>query len=246
MVNRLSTIYHLQLIDDQLDELEELRGDLPLLVSDLTSSIQEKKDLIEAKENEKEESIEKRKTNEEEVERLSENLKKYKAQLYQVRNNKEYDALTKEIDHSEVEIDRLKKENEALEELMEKLKIEVGEVKPELEELELELEEKEEQLKKIVKANEKEEVRLRDKREQVAEKLKKYDYNNYMRVRKALGGKAMVPVERSACGGCHAVVPPQRQIEVRQNRRIYSCESCGRMLVSAEIAEDVQKEFNAS
>ena len=236
---RLKTLYELQSIDDQLDQLEELRGDLPLTVNDLTGRIKEKQDQIDNMEKEKKESIEKRKSNESEIEKLNENLKKFKAQLYKVRNNKEYDALTKEIDHSEETIEKLETENITLEELMEKLKVQIEELKPSVDELNNELKEKETELKKIIKANERDEVKLREEREKIAAKIKRNDLNTYMRIRKAKGGKAVVTVERSACSGCHNVVPPQRQIEIRQSKRLYNCESCGRILVAADIAEEV-------
>lgn len=241
MINRLSTLYALQLIDDQLDELEELRGDLPLRVNSLNGKIKEIQDQIDERENEKNNSLEQRKINESEIERLNESLKKYKAQLFQVRNNKEYDALTKEIDHSEGESKRLENSNMEMELKDEKLKFEVDELTPKIDELHTQLKENEVELKKIVKENELEEVKLKDKREQIVPKVRKQDYNVYMRIRKALYGKAIVVVNRSACSGCHNVVPPQRQIEVRQNRRIYTCESCGRILVSNEVAQEAKK-----
>ncbi len=241
MVNRLRTLYELQLLDNQLDELEELRGDLPITVGELNRQMQNIKDQVDAKESEKEESNNKRVANDQEAVRLKDSLTKYKAQLYQVRNNKEYDALTKEIDHSEEHIDTLESENKAIETLMEKLKNEIAELTPQLEELELEKTEKEDELKKIIAVNEKEEIKLREKREQVVANIRKSDYNTYTRIRKALRGKAVVSVIRGACTGCHNVVPSQRQIEIRQNKRIYTCESCGRILVSPVIAEEVEK-----
>jgi predicted nucleic acid-binding Zn-ribbon protein len=237
LIERLSTLFALQLIDDQLDQLEELRGDLPAAVNDLRSQIESIKEQTDSKETEKKESLKKRRNNDSEVERLTANLKKFKSQLYQVRNNKEYDALTKEIDHTEEQIDKLESESLALEDLVEKLKIEIDEISPQLETLKAELKEKEAELKQIIKANEREEAKLRDKREKVAVKVKKPDYNTYMRIRKALGGQAIVTITRSACTGCHNVVPPQRQIEIKQSKRLYVCESCGRILVSPEIAE---------
>ncbi len=243
MIERLSTLFELQLIDNQLDELEELRGDLPAAVNELKSQIQSLEEQVEAKEEEKKGSLEKRKQNDDDVERLSANLKKFKAQLYQGRNNKEYDALTKEIDHAEEQIGKLEAETKALEELVEKLKVEIKEVQPQLEKLTEDLKEKEAELKQIIKANEREEVRLKDKRDKIAHKVKKPDYNTYMRVRKALGGRAIAFINRSACSGCHNVVPPQRQLEIKSNKRIYSCESCGRMLISPDIAEEVEKKI---
>lgn len=241
MVNRLTTLYALQLIDEQLDVLEELRGDLPLAVNNLNSRIQGIKDQIDEKEEEKKNSLKTRKDNDEEVERLTANLKKFKSQLYSVRNNKEYDALTKEIDHSESEIERLELESIELEDYVEKLKIEIKDLSPDLDELKGELKVKEADLKKIIKENEKEEVKLKVKREKIAEQVKKNDYKTYMRIRKALNGKAVVTVVRSACSGCHNIVPSQRQIEIRQNRRLFTCESCGRLLVSNDISEEAAK-----
>ncbi|MFZ5947632.1 MAG: zinc ribbon domain-containing protein [Stygiobacter sp.] len=243
MIARLSALYELQLIDNQLDELEELRGDLPAAVNDLKAQIQTLQDQIEGKEFEKKNSVEKRKQNDDEVDRLKTNLKKFKAQLYQVRNNKEYDALTKEIDHAEESIKKLEAETKALEDLIDKLKVEIKELDPQIEKLKDELKEKETELKHIIKANEKEEIRLRDKRDKVAAKIKKPDLNTYMRIRKALGGKAIATVNRSACSGCHNIIPPQRQLEIKSNKRIFTCESCGRLLISSEIAEEIEKKI---
>lgn len=240
MVNRLKTLYELQVIDNQLDELAELRGDLPLAVNELNSKIKTIKDQVTSKENEKVESKEKMISNEEEVERLTENLNRYKAQLYQVRNNKEYDALTKEIDNSEETIDKLQSENKALDLLIQKLEGEVKEITPQLDVLHEEMNVKEAELKKIIAGNEKEESKLEERREKVVANIRKSDYNTYMRIRKACGGKAIVSINRSACTGCHNVVPPQRQLEVKSNKRIYTCESCGRILVSPFVADEAE------
>lgn len=240
MINRLKTLFELQLIDDQLDELEELRGDLPAAVNELKGRIQGLKDQKEQKQAEQQGSIEKRMSNEEEIDLIKSNQKKFKAQLYQVRNNKEYDALTKEIDHSDEEVAKLEAQNKALEELIQKLKIEIEDINPQLETLEEELKGKEADLKEIIKANEKEEAKLNTKRSAVEAETKKPDYAAYMRIRKAKGGQAVATIRRSACTGCHNVVPPQRQLEIRQNRRLYNCEYCGRILVSAEIADEVE------
>ncbi len=241
MVNRLTTLYKLQLIDDQLDELEELRGDLPLMVNELKSQIDSIKKQVEERNATKKESIEKRNLNDEEIVRLKENLKKFKSQLFSVRNNKEYDALTKEIDHTEKMIENFELENVELEDTVEKMKIEIGELEPQLIKLEDELKEKESALKAIIKSNEREEEKLQAIREDIVKKVHKQDYNVYMRIRKASNGKAVVTVVRSACSGCHNIVPPQRQIELKQTRRIYTCESCGRILVSPDIAEEAKK-----
>ena len=241
MVNRLSTLFELQLIDDELDTLQELRGDLPIEVNNLNSQIDSIKETVKEKEEEKESALEIIKSNESEIERLNISLKKFKAQLYQVRNNKEYDALTKEIDHSEEKILTYEAENTDLENRAQTLKADIEEVSPQLDELLAEVKIKEEELKQIIKANEREETKLSTKRESIAAKVRKSDYNTYTRIRKALAGKAVVTVSRGACTGCHNVVPPQRQIEVRNNKRLFTCESCGRLLISPNIAAEVSK-----
>lgn len=240
MINRLKVLYELQLVDDQLDELEELRGDLPHAVESLETKINEIKKSNTDKEKEKKESLKKREENEEEIEKHQENQKKFKAQLYQVRNNKEYDALTKEIDHTEDQVKKLEAENNSLADLSKKLSDEIEEISPMLETLNVELKEKQEDLKVIIKANEKEDVKLKSRRKEIVELIKKPDYSAYMRIRKAKKGKAVVTIKRSACSGCHNIVPPQRQLEIRRNNRLFFCEYCGRILVSPEVAEKTE------
>jgi len=237
LINRLKILYELQLIDDQLDELEELRGDLPNAVESLESKINEIRTSVTEKEKQKKESLDKRKENEEEMEKLLSNQKKFKAQLYQVRNNKEYDALTKEIDHSEEHIKKLEIENDSLADLSKKLTDEIEEVKPQLYTLNEELKEKQADLKEIIKTNEKEESKLKTKRKEIADLIKKPDYSAYIRIRKAKKGKAVVTIKRSACSGCHNIVPSQKQLEIRRNNKLFFCEYCGRILVSPEVAE---------
>jgi predicted nucleic acid-binding Zn-ribbon protein len=242
LYDRLKILYQLQIIDDQLDELEELRGDLPNMVRSLEIRINEFNDDIKAKETEQKESVEKRTQNEEEIEKLKESQKKFKAQLYQVRNNKEYDALTKEIDHSEEQIAKLDDENNALADLSKSLTAQIEDVKPQLDELNNELKEKEADLKDIIKVNEKEETKLQTERKKIEEQVKKPDLSVYARIRKAKKGKAVATIRRSACSGCHNIVPSQRQLEIRRNNRIFTCEYCGRILISQEIAEEVKAE----
>jgi predicted nucleic acid-binding Zn-ribbon protein len=242
LYDRLKILYQLQLIDDQLDELEELRGDLPNMVRSLESRINEMKEEIKNKENEQKESIEKRAQNEEEVEKLKESQKKFKAQLYQVRNNKEYDALTKEIDHSEEQISKLETENDTIADLSKNLTSQIEEIKPKLDELNKELEEKEADLKEIIKVNEKEETKLQQERRKIEEQVKKQDLSVYTRIRKAKKGIAVATIKRSACSGCHNIVPSQRQLEIRRNNRLFTCEYCGRILISQEIADEVKAE----
>jgi len=237
LLNRLKTLYQLQVIDDQLDVLEELRGDLPNTVRELENKIAELKEDIQSKEAQQKESLEKRESNEKEMERLLENQKRFKAQLYQVRNNKEYDALTKEIDHTDEQLSKMEAENDALADLSKSLTQQIEDIVPTLDELQKELKEKEADLKEIIKANEREESKLLGERKKIEEQVKKADVSVYMRIRKAKKGKAVATIKRSACSGCHNIVPSQRQLEIRRNNKLFFCEYCGRILVSQEITE---------
>ena len=241
MYDRLKILYQLQTIDNQLDELEELRGDLPNMVRQLEEKINGMIDDIKIKESEQKDSLKKRDQNEDEIEKLKENQKKFKAQLYQVRNNKEYDALTKEIDHTEEQVNKLETENDSLADKSKVLTQEIEEINPRLDELKKELKEKEADLKDIIKANEREELKLLEERKKIESSVKKSDIAAYSKIRKAKKGLAVATIKRSACSGCHNIVPSQRQLEIRRNNRLYFCEYCGRILVSAEIAEDVEK-----
>lgn len=242
MFDRLKVLYELQLIDDQLDELEELRGDLPNAVKALEDKIKSIKDEVAAKENLKKESLEKRQENEEEIEKLRNSQKKFKAQLYQVRNNKEYDALTKEIDHTDENVGKMETENNNLADASKKLAEEIEEMMPQLEILNEDLKVKEADLKEIIKANEKEEAVLLEKRKAIEAQTKKPDYSAYIRIRKAKKGKAVSTIKRSACSGCHNIVPSQRQLEIRRNNKLFFCEYCGRILVSPEVAGSAEEE----
>jgi len=237
LYNRLKFLYQFQLIDDQLDELEELRGDLPNAVRGLEDQINGFKEDISKKEKEQKDSLKKREENEVEIEKQLENQKKFKAQLYQVRNNKEYDALTKEIDHTDDVVSKLEAENDGLADLSKSLTQQIEEFKPKLFELKEDLKAKQADLKEIIKANEKEEAKLRKERKKIEEEVKKADLSAYTRIRKAKRGKAVSTIKRSACSGCHNIVPSQRQLEIRRNNRLFYCEYCGRILVSTEIAE---------
>jgi len=242
LFNRLKVLYQLQQIDNQLDELEELRGDLPNMVRELEEKINNLVADIDAKEKEQKDSLKSRSENEDEVEKLKENQKKFKAQLYQVRNNKEYDALTKEIDHTEEQINKLEADNNSLADRSKILSQEIEEITPKVDELKNELKEKEADLKEIIKANEREESKLLSERKKIESEVKKNDLSSYSRIRKAKKGLAVATIKRSACSGCHNIVPSQRQLEIRRNNRLFYCEYCGRILVSSEIAEDVEKE----
>ncbi|MCE1188787.1 MAG: C4-type zinc ribbon domain-containing protein [Ignavibacteria bacterium] len=241
MRDRLKALYELQLIDDQLDELEALRGDLPNNVKELQLKLSQLESSVDAKQAEIDESAAKRALNEADMEKFLENQKKYKAQLYSVKNNKEYDALTKSIDQADEEIKKREMENAALLERELAMKADIESVAPQCDEIKEELKAKEADLKTIIKSSEREELKIREDRVRVEAKVKKADLSKYLHIRKAKGGKAVVTIDRKACTGCHYVIPPQRQLEIRRMDKLFTCESCGRFIVPTDVADEVKQ-----
>ena len=237
MENRLRLLYGLQRIDSSLDELHELKGDLPHLVEVLQKKLQEKNAVKKGLEDTVKGSLLRRDEVDLEIVTTKEKIAKYKEQQFQIKTNKQYDALTREIDLAQERINALEKEMESLEGKATSAKADLEPVGPELDELEKELDERQAELDQVNKEHEDEELKLKHEREKLVVRIEKSDIKLYERIRKALGGKAVVPVRRNACGGCFKRVPPQVSVELRKNSRIIPCEHCGRLLVSDDIVE---------
>jgi len=235
--NKLRNLYALQLIDSNLDELEELKGDLPSEVRELEARVQDLQTHISNLEQTMRGAFVQRDNADTEILSLKEKVEKYKSQQYQVRNNREYDALTREMDSATATIVKLEKEMEMLEGKAMVAKTDIEAEKLKLGELLKGLEEKQTALAEVSKTTEAEELKFAHEREKLVVRISKPDLVVYERIRKAKKGKAVVPVKRSACGGCYNMVPPQKLLELRQNNILYTCEHCGRIIVSDEIAE---------
>ncbi len=230
-------MYALQQVDSGMDELQEMKGDLPRLVADLENKIQENKSLRQDLENTVKLSIVKRDETDTEILSLKEKIEKYKTQQFQVKTNKQYDALGREIDHAQDTITKLSREMETLEGRASLAKEDSVKLLPEIESLDAELAEKKAELDEVNKEHEEEELKLKHERDKLVVRLQKGDLQFYEKIRKAKGGKAVVPVKRNACGGCYNRVPPQTVLELRKNSKLITCERCGRVLVSDEIVE---------
>ncbi len=237
MEDKLRRLYALQKVDTSLDELEELKGDLPTAIANLEEKIQQVENQLKELENTVKQSLIERDRADLDIATLTEKIEKYKAQQFQVKTNREYDALSREMDNAQESIMKLEKEMETLEGKAQVAKEDMEKLKPQLEDLQKELAEKKRELGEVTKANEDEELRLCHEREKIVVRIDKSDLAIYERIRKAKGGKAVVPVRRNACGGCYNAVPPQKVLELRKNNKIYTCEHCGRILVSDEIVK---------
>lgn len=238
MENRLRLLYSLQQVDSGLDELQEMKGDLPHLVAGLKERISAKEEERKNSEALIKDSIVKRDAVDVEILTLKQNIEKYKSQQFQVKTNKQYDALSREIDMAQEKITKLEKEMDSLETSVETTKQNLSGMGPELEALAKELKEKEAELERVNKEQEEEDLKLSHEREKLVVRIDKSDLRTYERIRQAKDGKAVVPVRRNACGGCYKRVPPQTVLELRKNSKVITCEYCGRILVSDEIVNN--------
>ncbi len=233
---KLASLVRLQKIDSKLDEIKILKGELPMEVSDLEDEIQglhSRQTRIEEEINGMTEFIEQKKNTIKESDTL---VKKYEKQSSTVKNNREYEALTKEIEMQELEGKLADKHiRDANEEVAEKAKL-LEQTKKHIGTRETALNQKKGELEKIIADTEKEEKHFSKLSSEAREGIDERLLYSYDRIRKSYrNGLAVVPVERDACGGCFNAIPPQRQSEIRQHKKIIVCENCGRILVDEDL-----------
>jgi hypothetical protein len=227
----LKVLVELQKVDSQLFALEKAKGDLPHRVEELGGQIEQLSTLRQQKTEALAATQRNRRSAEGELELAKEKKKKYENQLYVVKNNKEYDAVTTEIETTILEIDQTEtKILEAIEE-EENLQKEVAGHEERLAGLQREYNEQQEVLAKREAENSSAVQSLAAQREQLIPKLRRPVLNAYQRILGGKDGLAVVPITRGACGGCLTRIPPQRVMEIREMNTIYYCESCGRILI---------------
>ncbi len=238
---KLSSLVRLQKIDSKLDEIKILKGELPMEVSDLEDEIQglhSRQTRIEEEINGITEFIEQKKNVIKDADAL---VKKYQKQSDAVKNNREYEAINKEIEMQELEGKLAEKHiRDANEELAEKAKA-LEQTKKLIANKDASLKQKKSELEKIIADTEKEEKQYSKISAEARENIDDRLLYSYDRIRKSYrNGLAVVPVERDACGGCFNAIPPQRQSEIRQHKKIIVCENCGRILVDDELNAAVE------
>ncbi|OGU28782.1 MAG: hypothetical protein A2X67_09535 [Ignavibacteria bacterium GWA2_55_11] len=237
MEDRLRLLYSLQKIDSSLDELRDLKGDLPKIVADLVQKVKERIGEKHALEETVKAALVRRDATDTEILSLREKAEKYKTQQFEVKTNRQYDMLAREIDAAQEAVARMTKELELLEGRATVARDDAARLVPEIETLEGELADQRNQLEAVNKEHEEEELKLKHEREKIVVRIKPADLTMYERIRKAKDGRAVVAVKRRACGGCYNRVPPQKVLELRKNDMFMTCERCGRILVSDEITE---------
>jgi len=236
---KLRTLFQLQVIHSDIDKIRTLRGELPLEVQDLEDEIAGLGTRIE-KHNEEVKSLENNIAGKKNEMILAEqHIKKYKEQQNNVRNNREYDSLSKEIEYQTLEIELCEKRiREFSAQIKDKNAI-IEDSKKNLEDKKNDLDAKKSELEEIVGDTKKEEEDIINTAKELESKIEERLLTAYKKIRKnARNGLAVVSVERDACGGCFNKIPPQRQLDIKSRKKIIVCEYCGRILVDNDILED--------
>lgn len=245
--DKLKALYELQTVDSSIDNIKRLRGELPLEVQDLEDEIAGLKTRLENYENEVKELQDTISKKENEIKESELLIDKYKKQQNNVRNNREYEALSKEIEYQTLEIELRKKHIREHNEKIEQINKDLEESRKELEEREEDLKNKKEELDSIIAETQKDEEKLNKRSEEIRQVVEPRLLNAYKRIRdNARNGLAVVTVERDACGGCFNKIPPQRQLDIRSRKKIIVCEYCGRILVDPEMAEEISEKTKNS
>jgi len=242
---QLRALYNLQLIDSNLDKLRSVRGELPMEVHDLEDEIIGLETRIENTNNSIQElkaAIESFKAKIQECNNL---ILKYESQQMHVKNNREYVAISKEMELQKLEI-------MAAEKRIKEIKAEIAEKDQSIEannheliDKKKDLVEKERELTDIIGETEKEEAEINLIRENAQKDIEERLLKAYNKIRTTYQNNlAVVAIERDACGGCFSQIPPQRQLDVRLHLKIIACENCGRILIDQNLAEEIKNTAN--
>lgn len=235
VAQKLESLMRLQSIDSELDEIKKVRGDLPEEVRDLEDEIAGYETRISKFTTENasfQEEITKNKQSIKESEKL---IKKYLEQQQNVRNNREFEAIAKEIEVTTLDIQICEKRMREATLKIERKNDDIEAIKRILVERKKDLESKKSELEVIIAESQEDENKLMLVRDEAAKEIEERLLYSYDRVRSnAQNGLAVVVVKRDACGGCFNRVPPQRQADIREKKKIIVCEHCGRILAEAE------------
>ena len=238
---KLTSLVTLQKIESKLDEIKILKGELPMEVADLEDEItglHARQTRIEEEINGVTDFISQRKEAIKEAEAL---MKKYEKQSSDVKNNREFEAINKEIEMQQLEVKLAEKHiKDATEEIADKA-VSLEKAKKNIANKESILATKKGELEKIIAANEKEEKHFNKMADEARQHVDPRLLTSYEKIRSSYrNGLAVVPVERDACGGCFNAIPPQKQSEIKQHKKVMICENCGRILVDEELSNNVE------
>ncbi len=238
---KLVAVLTLQKIDSKIDEIKTLKGELPMEVKDLEDEIeglQTRINNIDAEIDSINKFIEAKTEGKKEAQAL---IKKYEKQQDNVKNNREFEAINKEIEMQELEVKLNEKHiKDAQYELRDRQAARVS-TEEKMNQVQEALQIKKAELEKIISETEKEESQLAGRSEEAKERVDARLLTAYERIRTSYkNGLAVVPIMRDSCGGCFNIIPPQRQSEIRQRKKIIVCEHCGRVVVDTDLNDQVK------
>lgn len=239
----IQNLANLQYIDSRIDELKRLRGDLPEEILEIEYEIERLKSYIAKFEAQEVELIKERNNLEIEIQDSAALIEKYEGQQMTVRNNREYDALTKEIEAQKQSSENGKSRLEEITLILEESGKKMSDSKTELEELQKSFDDKKANLDEVIKKTKSEEEELLKRREDAKKKVEDRFLRSYERLRNGLtNGIAVVPMEKGSCLGM--MLPPQVQMEVRRMNKIIIDENSGRIVIDPEFFENAKKELS--
>jgi uncharacterized protein len=234
---KLRALYDLQTIYSNVDRIKTLRGELPLEVQDLEDEIIGLQTRITKYDADIEDLTNRMANRKVDIQNSTALITKYQEQIDNVRNNREFDHLTKEIEYQTLEIEHCEKNIREFAVAIDVKKEEKAKAMAQFEDMNANLKEKREELEEIVSETRQEEEKLRDDAKQLEKLIEDRLLQAFKRIRKnARNGLAVVYIQRDACGGCFNKIPPQRQLDIRLRKKIIVCEHCGRILVDSELA----------
>ena len=237
--DQLKALHQLQVIDTKVDKIRIIRGELPLEIQDLEDLIAGLNTRLEKFETELEAIQENIVANKNTISLATDAIKKYETQLKEIKNNREFTSLTKEVEYQNLEIQiSEKKATQNAANVLHKTEI-INACKAQIAEREEELKLKSTELDEIVTETEKEEKSLMADSVKAEKVIDGRLLDAYKRIRsKVVNGLAVVSVERGACGGCFSQIPPQRQLDIQMHKKVIVCEHCGRIMVDANIFQE--------
>ena len=234
--DKLKALYDLQQVDTKIDELRILAGELPQEVKDMSDEVEGLKTRLTNIENEIKECETQISDHRVRTENANASISRYKEQQNSVRNNREFDNLNKEIEYQELEIEASQRKIKYFTQELEARIADKAHTTKTIEERTVDLNQKRSELDQILAETKAEMESLMLKAADLSKKIDERLLAAFNRIRKnARNGLAVVKVERDSCGGCHAKIPAQRQLDIRTRKKILVCEFCGRILVDPDM-----------
>jgi len=234
---KLKTLYQLQTTLSKIDEIKTLRGELPLEVEDLEDEIVGLNTRIDKIKTDIQDLRRELVARKGDIEKANTSIAKYKEQLDNVSNNRQYDLLSKEIEYQTLEVELAEKKTREANEALEARQVDLAQAIKDLDEKNNDLIDKRAELEEIIAETKQEEERLREKSKELETKIEPRLLLSFKRIRKnSRNGLGIVYVQRDACGGCFNHIPPQRQLDIKSHKKIIVCEYCGRIMIDPELA----------